>query len=186
MAHRTLVVGVTAAIALMALAGAGCGDDDGTEPTSAPDTVAPAETEPPDAPDDDASASEVDACGLLAGVDLEVLLGEPASEPVGSGSSCQVDPVAADSTGSLRVEVTTPGGAENYAQQKGFLGVDREVEGLGDEAFLSGTFLNVLVGDTRVLLAAVNDPFLAADARVEPAEIEAAMAVILENLSAQG
>lgn len=186
MAHEARLFGVTAAIALMALAGAGCGGDDGTEPTSAPDTVAPAETEPPVAPGDDASASEVDACGLLAGVDLEVLLGEPASEPVGSGSSCQVDPVAADSSGSLRVEVTAPGGSENYEQQKGFLGVDREVEGLGDDAFLSGTFLNVLVGETRVLLAAVNDPLLPADARVEPAEIEAAMTVMLENLAAQG
>lgn len=182
-------VAATVAVGAIVMAGCGGSDDDeavdvGTsEPvTSAPESEPAEETE---APDDagETSAGDVDACAIVALLDVETLMGEPGA-PVDDtsalGASCQVDPADAESTAGLRLTVETEHGPENYAQQKDLLGIDTEVTGLGDEAFHTGPYLFVLRGDTmaflQVLQSAENG--LAA----EDADLEAAMAIVLAEL----
>lgn len=191
-------VGVLAAV--LVLAGTACGsdgsdaaDDAGTEAPTAtvpPDEPAPEqEPEAPEEPDDGAgegegtSAGDVDACAIVELLDIETLLGEPGTvvdDTSDLGASCQVDPVDEASRAGMRLTVEVERGPENYAQQKELLGVDTEVEGLGDEAFHTGPYLFALEGDTLAFLQVLQsmEDGIAAD----DAALEAAMATVLAEL----
>lgn len=189
---------LVATIAVVAVLVAGCGgsdDDAADEAADGPVATVPAESEPADQPTDETepaaetgagdetSAGDVDACAIVALLDVETLMGEPGA-PVDDtsdlGASCQVEPADAESRAGLRLTVETQRGPENFAQQKELLGVDTEVTGLGDEAFHTGPYLFVLQGDTlafiQVLQSAENG--MAA----EDADLEAAMATVLAEL----
>lgn len=189
------------AVLLMAmLVTAGCGSDDEATEAGAPDAAAgategdsgstapdvPSDTEPGLDGDGADAADELDVCGLLAEVDLEPLLGEPAGPLEGEsdalGHVCAIDPLDEESRATLRLVVSTSSGPENYATQREMLGVDAEVTGLGDEAFHSGPYLVVVRGDALITLQAISDASQAF--RVADADLETAMASILAALPA--
>ena len=201
MSQRSLAL--VLALGAGVLLASGCGSDDdgdgaeGVEAEAAPtstaaggDGTAPGDT-PPDgtAPADGAGTAgaptgDVDACAALAGVDLEALVAEPVTPPESSvdmmGASCTVDPVG-DSSAGLRLIVTDQSPAENFENQREVLGVDSELDGLGDEAFHTGPYLFVLDGDRLVFLQVVRDA--ATGAGVDDAELEATMRTVLANLA---
>lgn len=131
-----------------------------------------------------APTSASDPCDVLAGVDLEALVGEPVTEPNGSddlmGASCRVDPVS-DSHAGLRVVVSDQEAADNFENQREVLGVDTEAAGIGDKAFHTGPYLIVLDGDRLVLIQVVRDS--AEGFGVPDADLEAAAQTILANLN---
>ncbi|HEX5945901.1 MAG TPA: hypothetical protein VFY82_06465 [Acidimicrobiales bacterium] len=179
-------VAATVAVGAIVMAGCGGSDDDAADDAGTADAVT---TVPPSEPAEEAdageetSAGDVDACAIVALLDVETLMGEPGA-PIDDtsdlGASCQVAPVNEESDAGLRLTVETQHGPENYAQQKELLGVDTEVSGLGDEAFHTGPYLFVLRGDTLAflqVLQSVENGFAAEDA-----DLEAAMAIVLAEL----
>jgi len=190
MLRRMAAIVAVGGIVMAGCGGSDDGDDDAVDAGTADAGATVPETDPVESdPADEAGAAEetsagdVDACAIVALLDLETLMGEPGA-PVDDtsalGASCQVDPADSASTAGLRLTVETQHGPENYAQQKDLLGVDTEVTGLGDEAFHTGPYLFTLRGDTmaflQVLQSAENG--LAA----EDADLEAAMAIVLAEL----
>lgn len=184
---RAMVWGI---VALAAAVLAACGGDDegGASP---PDTVAAADD--PAAGDDaagdgaagdGAAGAGIDACGLLDGVDVDGLLGQPAGQPsddsTSMGAACSVQP--ADGSGGLSLAVTAERPVDNFETQRELLGVDAEVDGFGDAAFHGGGHFVVLDGEHLVRLQVVRDSGLGAGP-VTQAEIETSMATILGNLA---
>lgn len=179
---RPMVWGI---VALVAAVLAACGGDDegGASP---PDTAAAADDPAAgdDAADDGAGGAGIDACGLLDGIDVDGLLGQPAGQPsddsTSMGAACSVQP--ADGSGGLSLAVTAERPADNFETQRELLGVDAEVDGLGDAAFHGGGHFVVLDGERLVRLQVVRDSGLGAGP-VTQAEIETSMATILGNLA---
>jgi hypothetical protein len=192
--HKLRRVAATIAVGAIVMGGCGGSDGDDTDTgdagdagTSDPVATAPA-SEPPDEVDEvdageETSAGDVDACAIVALLDVETLMGEPGA-PVDDtsdlGASCQVEPVDGESNAGLRLTVETQRGPDNYAQQKDLMGVDSEVSGLGDEAFHTGPYLFVLRGDTLAFLQVLQSAENGMAA--EDADLEAAMAIVLAEL----
>lgn len=184
---------VAITIAVGAIVMSGCGGSDGDDEAagdtgaSGPVTTVPA-SDPADEVDEvdageETSAGDVDACAIVALLDVETLMGEPGAlvdDTSDLGASCQVEPVDGESRAGLRLTVETQRGPENYAQQKELMGVDSEVSGLGDEAFHTGPYLYVLRGDTLAFLQVLQstENGIAAD----DADLEAAMVTVLAEL----
>lgn len=165
LARRSLTA-ITVAIALAACS-SGTLSEDGDGPGSGP-------------------ASDADlnvfawgsACSLLAEVNVDGLLGEPvAGASVDTATTCQLEADDPDSTGTVHLYVTSPGGRESYLTQKNLLGVDQEVSSLGDEAFISGGFVNVLVDDHHFNLVVIRHPLT--DGAVTAADLEEAARGVL-------
>jgi hypothetical protein len=164
---------------------------DTTEPVTA---SAAATTEPVMLTETDATlgvttppvaAGERDPCGLLASVDLDGLLGEPAGTPVGEtsdlGDTCTVEAMAAEeSRGAIALSVSTGRAEDNFATQQDVLGVDAEINGLGDAAFHTGPYVVVRSGDTLFFIQVVRDA--AVGFAVPDEDMEAAAQQILVNL----
>jgi hypothetical protein len=154
-----------------------------TEPvTTEPATTEPATTEPVDGGD---QGEDGDVCAALEGIDLDAMLAEPAGQPTASGSDamgavCLVDPLG-DSHAGFRLVVTTQAAADNFDNQRELLGVDSEVEGLGERAFHTGPYLFVQQGDTLVFIQVLRD--IANGIAVDDVDMEAAMRIILDNLA---
>ncbi len=120
------------------------------------------------------------ACDLLDGVDVAGLLGEePAAPTESKGTRCQMAGSTKSSIAVFGLYITSPGGADDFAYQKQLQGVDNEIPGLGDAAFQSGGYLNVLVGDNEISLVV----FRGSKASTAPtlAELTAAARTILAN-----
>lgn len=99
------------------------------------------------------------ACDLLDGIDLDALLDEPAGEPsVSNPWRCEVSPTTPGSTGVVDLDITSPGGADDYAFQRERQTEGEEVGGLGDTAYLAGDYLHVLVGDQEFSLVVIRQP----------------------------
>jgi hypothetical protein len=175
-----------AAIACVAaLAGCGGGDDgdDGAPVTTtdAPQVTDPDSTTVPDDDDegegdDDGATGEL--CALVEGVDADAVLNEPAGEPVEAGAFCRIEAADAESTGFLAVSLRDAGA---YDQQLDLLGSDREVAGLGDEAFQSGGFLVIRSGDVTVLVQTVRHPLNDGFGDFTDADFELLAAQVLAN-----
>lgn len=199
MARCTRFVGLTMA-AILALGACGGDDEDSSDDTvTLPEDEGSEGREPADdgeeadgAGDDEADdadagevdAGDVDACAALDGVDLDALLGQPSGAPVdestGMGGACSFAPAGGGSGGGS-LAVTTSRSAENYDNQADLLGVDAEVEGLGDRAFHTGPYLFVLDGDRLVRLQVLRDASTGSPA-VPDEDMESAAMAILANL----
>jgi hypothetical protein len=120
------------------------------------------------------------ACDLLVGVDIVGLVGEKLGPPYESkGGRCQLAAAKAGSAASLELYITSPGGADDFAYQKDLQGVDEEISGLGDDAFISGDYLNALVGDNEISLVVEREPSTHLPPTTD--EVVAAARVILDN-----
>ncbi len=180
----------TGRMAMLLLAGAlvlsACGDDAGNgagdDPAGTASTVAGDATAAtdPSAGDTVPEGEDADVCTLLENLDVDALLGEEGGTPDGDGARCVVLPVDPESTGQVGVGLVIPGG-EAYADRQEILGSDSEVEGLGDEAYLTGSWLHVRAGDIYVDLQVVRNP-LGEGPRVTDDEMVEAMRTILTNV----
>ena len=120
------------------------------------------------------------ACELLQGIDAEALLDEPVGDAyMSKPSRCQMEGSEAQSTAALELYVTSPGGATDFEYQKRLKGVDNEISGLGDDAFQTGGYVHVLVGDDEFSLVVIRSP-LSHDA-VALDELVAAARTVLAN-----
>ena len=154
---------MTAAIAALVLLGAGCGGDDDSDETTAPDDgVASSPTEA-DGGSDDATGDVPDACSLL---DVDEISGALGRE-VGPGeaqapSSCRFETILGMSTSTTyddplipetalaSVTITTaPSSAEEFDEFEAMVGDEAEaVSGIGDDAHFWGRdILYVRVAD---------------------------------------
>lgn len=164
-------------------------DPPATDPVDTqPADTEPADTEPTDSPTTDAPAtggSYDDPCELLAGVDLDAVLGEPAGTPEGElndiADMCTVESTSEGTRGSLVLSVSTNSAADNFVNLEELFGVDAEITGLGDQAFHSGPYVIVLAGDTLVNFQAIRDASIGF--AVPDPDAEAAVAQILTNLA---
>ncbi|MGH9213724.1 MAG: hypothetical protein ACRD2C_24075 [Acidimicrobiales bacterium] len=169
---------------LLAGACGGSGDadgnaaDDAETATAAPDpTGAEGAAGTPSAGGPDGRA---DPCDLLNGVDAEILLGEPASEPQAEGTVCRVVPADTGSRGQFGLVVETERPEDNFETQQEVFGIDTEVTGLGDAAFHSGSYLFVLDGDTFFFLQVLRDE--AQGGGVSDSDLEDAARTVVANL----
>ena len=158
-------VPIALAALCLALAACAAGDDaTGTPPASATPAAAPVATPVAATPAEPAPvaaappAAGSDTCTLLAGVDLDAALGEPAAVPVARGAHCDVRPQRADSTASLLVHHVQRGGAAIYAQQNALMGVEGPLSDLGDEAIHTGSRVHARSGDEFLRVQAVRHP----------------------------
>jgi hypothetical protein len=173
-------------------AGGGTGATAPVEPTAdpsptadgAPGTDGTSEGTTPSSGKGATPPGAVDPCGVLAGIDVAALVGEPVAEPKGSddliGATCRVDPVS-DSSAGLRVVVSDQEPEDNFENQRDVLGVDTEAKGIGDRAFHTGPYLVVLDGDRLVMIQVVRDS--GTGFGVPDADLEAAARTILDNLA---
>ena len=192
----TSVTGRQVALALIVLlVSAGCGDDaESPEPDSStpelPATTAPtaepstAATSPTGPTTTGAtlppSGDGPDLCTLFENLDVADLLGEEPGEPRGDGVRCVIDSAATDSTAEIAVGVREQGQAA-FVQARELLGFDSELEGLGDEAFVSGAWIHVLAGERYIDLEVIRNPLGSAPQPTED-ELVAAMRTVLTNL----
>ncbi len=94
-------------------------------------------------------------------------------------AACHVETTDPDSQASLSLSIETKGASVTYETEKKSLPGDREVSGLGDDAFHFGDYLFVLRGDALVRLR-LEGPELGAE--VDDAQLEAAMKTVLAEL----
>lgn len=106
-------------------------------------------------------AAEAEACALLDGIDITVLLGEAPGEQSDSGGVCKITAASTDSAGAIIVQaVAAPKGAEYYERDKELLGSDGEIAGLGDAAHYAGPYrVNVLSGDNYLIVQVIRELF---------------------------
>ncbi|HEU4807906.1 MAG TPA: hypothetical protein VFT01_06550 [Homoserinimonas sp.] len=162
---KSILTTVTAlALAAMLSACSGGGPVDGSVDGSVDggstvgEEAAEPETEPVSPADE---APEAEACALLDGIDIAVLLGEAPGEQSDSGGICKITAASADSAGAIIVQaVAAPKGAEYYARDKELLGSDGEIAGLGDAAHYAGPYrVNVLSGDNYLIVQVIRELF---------------------------
>lgn len=153
------------ALALVGL-GAACGSDPddtttATGATTAPEAGATAvddRTDPGDTGTGDTGTTDefgdVDACGLLEGVDVASILGVPVGEAVTEETYgdfvCDVRPADDSVRAQFKLVVDTDNGRSNFPRQREMAADPEPVDGLGDEAFRSGANLFVLDGPVLV------------------------------------
>ena len=127
----------------------------------------------------------LDVCALLGGVDVDGLLGEPVGaqefEEDPSGGVCTVTPLDPESRGSLGLSVSTNAPEANYENAQELFGVDAELAGLGEQAFVSGGMVVVLAGEYLVSLQPVRWRDLGIGGVTQP-ELEAAARVVVDAL----
>jgi len=163
-------------LAAVALAGAlslaGCGLELATPTDSAP-APTPTYTSP-------SPYAWESACDLFVGLDVVALTGDEMAAPIESkGSRCQLVAKDKRSAASLELYITSPGGADDFAYQQDLQGVDEEIPGLGDAAFVTGDYLNVLVDDNEFSLVVLREP--TTHTPPTTSEMVAAARVILGN-----
>lgn len=100
-----------------------------------------------------------DACAALVAADLDVLLGEPAGLPEPEtdqlARQCVVPALNSESRGKITFTASSNAASANYENSQTLFGVDTEIEGLGDAAFISGPSVVVLTDDTLINLGVV-------------------------------
>lgn len=166
-----LSTAISAPLLVLALALAGCGgddsDDDDSTADDAPSSQAPDdETDEPDVEEpEDEGPDQVDACALISPADLEAAFGSPFDEgefthqEQTGGDQCvwtntDVPPVKVFS-----ITVLREGHLSDAFEDSGVsvpklhedtkaLSPEAEDVDLGDDAYIFGTTLNVLAGDT--------------------------------------
>ena len=137
-----------------------CGGGSGSTTVHDADGI-DAEVMEPDAEPAAPEPTAPDACTLLAGIDIAVLLGEEPGTPSDAGGICKITAADTDSTGAILVQaVPAPKGAEYYERDKGLLGSDGEIAGLGDAAHYAGPYrVNVLSGDNYLIVQVIRELF---------------------------